>query len=65
MSLKQPAGRILVNTGVGNCDKINPADINEYRFVGDNRVHRYMVDGKPIAINRYKKAIEELSMTKF
>lgn len=65
MSLKQPVGRIVVNTGVGNCDKINPADIDEYRFLGDDRVHRYMVDGKPVVINRFKKAIDELSKTKF
>lgn len=65
MSLKQPAGRIVVNTGVGNCNKVNPADINEYSFLGDDRVHRYMVDGKPVVINRFKKAIDELSKTKF
>lgn len=65
MSLKQPVGRIVVNTGVGNCDKINPADIDEYRFLGDDRVHRYMVDGKLVAINQFKKEIKQLSRTKF
>lgn len=65
MSLKQPSGRIVINTPVGNCDEINPADINEFSFKGDDRVHRYIVDGKPVVINRFKKAIDELSKTKF
>lgn len=67
MSLKQPPGRIVVNTPAGQLpiSPVNPADINEFSFLGDDKVHCFRVDGKEVCINRFKKAIDELSKTKF
>lgn len=65
MSLKQPAGRIVVNTGVGNCEKVNVSQINEYSFLGDDRVHRYKVNGRPVAVNCFKKTLKQLGKIKF
>lgn len=50
---------------MGNCDKVNPADVDEFSFLGDDRVHRYTVNDEIVEINKFKKALEELGKTRF
>ena len=65
MGLSQPAGRIVVNTGVGDCGKIDLSEVSEFGYIGGDEVRHYTVKGKPVTINRFKKAIKELEKAKF
>lgn len=65
MGFKQPEGRIVVNTGVGSCDKVDPAEVSEYGLKGDDQIHHYNVDGQIVTINRFKKAVKDLRKIKY
>lgn len=65
MGLEQQPGRIVVNTGVGQCEKVDQAEVNEYSFIGDDRVHHYNIDGKEVSVNQYKKIVKRIRDTQF
>ena len=65
MSFKQPEGRIVVNTGVGRCDKVDPAEISEYGFKADGQVYDYSVDGEIVTVNRFRQSVKDLQKIKY
>lgn len=65
MGFGQPEGRIVINTGAGRCDKVNPEKVIGYGFIDDDEIRKYDVDGMVVKINRYKKCIDELSKVEF
>ena len=65
MGFRQPEGRIIVNTGIGHCDHVDPSEISEYGFKADGQVYDYSVDGKIVTVNRFRNAIRDLQKIKY
>ena len=69
MSFKQPFGRIIVNTKQGIYRRINPLSRDNYILLDEDAVHAdsertYLLNGKTIVFNKYRKSIDRLSNLK-
>lgn len=65
MGFNQPNGRIVINTGPGICDKVDPEHVTGYGFIGDDDVRIYNIGGCTAKINLYRKSLNRLCEVKF